>query len=851
LSNVNTTFFLPLQAVRLAIAAFVAAGTTTFFGMQAFAAPGTPTNLRVVTHITSNGYHVVRWNASLGTSRYQVMRRIDGGPLESVHWSSSFQYSKFNPDDGAYEYMVRACSGGPTIWDCSPYSAPVSLVVLKRPSVPQMVTQDGVGMTDQQTLIEWTASTGTVDDYVLWRRDLHSNDGWRDITLVDGTRTERFLPNHPMGLWEFRVEATNGRWDKVFSPTVRVGVFVSRADELYSVRIRKRHREQSAYLQDMVDLISSVRPQPMDQVLGLLSEAVLFANEHSSDGLGPYILFLADMIATDGSSVQKAQARQVIGWWEPTYEWPVALSLVQPLARINSRIVAYLRPDIVRILSQQASSTETIGLEEIVNTPAVRNQICQLIGLNEVPNQTIPDELQEADQRRQILCDAGGGQGGRDFAVIAISGCIDNKPDTLTDVLGRHQGYGLYDAEADLHACMEHLNDLHNPGNGQVGPNIGFGWQAGLALLQRVSVEASLELQGDVSAPFVEMVKGFWSAVEKVIEEGNKTHRAELQQKFEQMQAEARRQQEKRDQFVALVVAVAEAQAALEDLADKQRDFDQALADWIQAKKDSDDAWVEWNKSTQEGSGKSPQEQETLRQRWETLKKREEQARKDKKEAKEKRDAAAEEVRKKQIEKIKAVVVASTGQDRDWDEGDPLSTSSACSRLTGGGQQYVELDSLWGGANFPTDGPWLEPVMTPNPDEPIPPSNGWALGTCGADKLAKFGCGDIAACIDDEPCGCHLDETEIEKNAKKTAETAELAQCAHIICEGHEVIPTGKMCVCTPDNEEPPDLPPSPLEHAFFGELEDFAGTPAYNAMDALDQLFLHTAQRAERPIER
>lgn len=638
------------------------------------------------------------------------------------------------------------------------------------------------------------------------------------------------------------------------------------AQRIDHIRYRYTRFEVAAYRTLLFDLIADARVMDDAQRIELLDAVTYEINDRGADGLEPLVMFLADAAWLGGGDARD-DASALISTLQPTYthELP-AMGMLQPLAAGSSRLVLDVRPGVMRTLLQGLIENPwKLSLNALVDSEEAMQSICALEPM--VPGGLTTDRMVELDVRRIDVCDNGppdlSGGGGADspgtglVGGASMGGCLD----LSTTVFGPRSSYDLSTQIADIEACLHDMSEYGDPDG--ILPSPHMGWSGTLILLElarRISIEASVEVQLDLTPPLTAGVEGLFDVIETYIEETNETERAQIRADALQTAEEVQQQAESASGLDAAILdtigryakATIESQDAYWRAGKAANEYE----GWREAVRDRE--WAEEiNAGELEVCRNSPGcNEQTYIENAERLAARTADARKQRDDAKthleEMRDQLTEakgseaEARAQLQELRRQKREESGGQLPGPGEGSFLD-NEACGRLATNGIDLggpLDRDAMF--ESYSNGMWWINPLLwDPAPDQDVQASSAFGLPACGLDPTTRGGsldCEAIAGCDDpSRPCGCVTDPSDIEANVAQQANAVAASQCAHVRCaDDVAALQRGMMCTCgETEPADPPDLPPVPFRLGFFTGSGELVGTALQTELMLTDPLSL------------
>ena len=162
--------------------------------------PGVPSSITASAVSGNVGAYTVSWGAASGTvTSYQLQQKKDSGSWNQIYSGTSQSQSISGLADGTYSYRVRACNSD----GCSAYKTDTNAsFVITTPSSASTSSIQSISTSHQ---VSWGASTGTVDNYQLYRKINDTN--W--IRVYEGTGLSNTFNDLVDGHYQYWVRACN------------------------------------------------------------------------------------------------------------------------------------------------------------------------------------------------------------------------------------------------------------------------------------------------------------------------------------------------------------------------------------------------------------------------------------------------------------------------------------------------------------------------------------------------------------------------------------------------------------------------------------------------------------------
>lgn len=178
----------------------------------------TPKNLQVPSGSTDGNY-AADWESGGGTvSYYTLQEKYNGTSWVALPDLTATSHSFSDKADGTYEYRVLACNE----IDCTPFSASVSVLVLKL-GTPGAIRGPGDLYEVDDFTLNWGDAPGTVDFYELQEQPV--DGAWE--TVQSGLATTISFTDHHYGAYNYRVRACNEAGCSPFTSTETVKITIT------------------------------------------------------------------------------------------------------------------------------------------------------------------------------------------------------------------------------------------------------------------------------------------------------------------------------------------------------------------------------------------------------------------------------------------------------------------------------------------------------------------------------------------------------------------------------------------------------------------------------------------------
>lgn len=163
------------------------------------AVPGVPSSISTSSNQDNHASFSISWGTASGTvSSYELEQQFNGGAWGQVYSGAGTSESFSGLADGSYNYRVKACNND----GCSAYQTTSSAYVVTSPTSS---TTSAIHSIRKSHKIDWSASTGTIDNYQLYRK--FNDDNW---TLVyEGLGLTSTFSDLADGHYQYWVRACN------------------------------------------------------------------------------------------------------------------------------------------------------------------------------------------------------------------------------------------------------------------------------------------------------------------------------------------------------------------------------------------------------------------------------------------------------------------------------------------------------------------------------------------------------------------------------------------------------------------------------------------------------------------
>lgn len=161
-------------------------------------------NLQGTEANASNGKINLTWTPHTGDGPYSIQQSTNGGAFAPLQGTYPEPTGILGFANGTYQFEVQSCSNGA----CTAWSAPVTVTMLRTPSVPATPTLASANpSTNGQARITWTAPAGTITFYKVFTSTNGGayNSGTNVGNVHSYTITGLTSPNS----YTFEVEACN------------------------------------------------------------------------------------------------------------------------------------------------------------------------------------------------------------------------------------------------------------------------------------------------------------------------------------------------------------------------------------------------------------------------------------------------------------------------------------------------------------------------------------------------------------------------------------------------------------------------------------------------------------------